>query len=148
MGCRFGRLGRHYFWVSSILGFLPIASRRDGRLWKIGHGSVFTCAQIGNNDTLGAVRAIARSTLREFVERLKGAKKHAPVEAALDAWFHGAEAANWKNPAELKAAHSNASIAGNDRVVFNIEDNSFRLVAAADYLRQAVFIKWVGSHAD
>lgn len=67
---------------------------------------------------------------------------------ALDAWFHEVEAASWKNPAEVKAAYANASIVGNDRVVFNIKGNSFRLVVAVDYIRQVVFIKWVGSHPD
>ncbi|HEX9284697.1 MAG TPA: type II toxin-antitoxin system HigB family toxin [Nitrospirales bacterium] len=70
------------------------------------------------------------------------------MKSALDAWFHEVEAANWKNPAEVKAAYANASIVGNDRVVFNIKGNSFRLVVAVDYLRQVVFIKWLGSHAD
>jgi len=58
------------------------------------------------------------------------------------------EAAKWKNPAEVKAAYANASIVGDDRVVFNIKGNAFRLVVAVDYLRQVVFIKWIGSHAD
>jgi len=109
---------------------------------------VFACAHIGHSDTLVSVRVIARSTLREFVETLKGTKNYAPVKSALDAWFHEVEAAHWKNPAEVKAAYANASIVGGDRVVFNIKGNSFRLVVAVDYLRQLVFIKWVGSHAD
>lgn len=94
------------------------------------------------------MRVIARSTLREFVEGLKGTKNHAPVKSALDAWFHEAEKATWKNPAEVKAAYANASIVGDDHVVFNIKGNAFRLVVAIDYLRQVVFIKWLGSHAD
>lgn len=94
------------------------------------------------------VRVIARSTLREFVETLKGTRNYAPVKAALDAWFHEAEAAKWQTPADVKAAYANASIVGDDRVVFNIKGNAFRLVVAVDYLRQVVFIKWVGSHAD
>ncbi len=94
------------------------------------------------------VRVIARSTLREFVEGLKGTKNYAPVKSALDSWFHEVENAAWANPAEVKAAYANASIVGNDRVVFNIKGNAFRLVVAIDYVRQVVFIKWVGSHAD
>ncbi len=94
------------------------------------------------------MRVIARSTLREFVESLRGTKNFAPVKSALDAWFHETEKAKWKNPAEVKAAYANASIVGDDRVVFNIKGNAFRLVVAIDYLRQVVFIKWVGSHAD
>jgi mRNA interferase HigB len=47
----------------------------------------------------------------------------------------------------LKAAYRNASIAGNDRVVFNIKGNDYRLVVAIDYGRQIVFVKWFGTHA-
>lgn len=94
------------------------------------------------------MRIIARSSLRDFVETLKGTKNHAPVKSALDAWFHEVQAADWKSPAEVKAAYANASIVGADRVVFNIKGNSFRLVVAVDYPRQVVFIKWIGSHGD
>jgi mRNA interferase HigB len=97
---------------------------------------------------LTSVRIIARSTLREFVETLKGTKNYAPVKSALDSWFHEVKGASWKSPAEIKAAYGNASIVGNDRVVFNIKGNSFRLVVAVDYIRQVIFIKWIGSHAD
>jgi hypothetical protein len=51
-------------------------------------------------------------------------------------------------PVVIGCSHANASIVGNDRVVFNIKGNAFRLVVAIDYARQVVFIKWVGSHAD
>ncbi len=116
--------------------------------YKIIYSAFFACAHIGHSDIVVGVRVIARSTLREFVVTLKGTKNYAPVRSALDAWFHEAETATWKNPAEVKAAYANASIVGNDRVVFNIKGNSFRLVVAIDYLRQVVFIKWVGSHAE
>jgi mRNA interferase HigB len=115
--------------------------------YEIIYRQFLACAHNGHNDTLVRVRVIARSTLREFVETLKGTRNYAPVKSSLDAWFHEVEAASWKNPAEVKAAYANASIIGNDRVVFNIKGNSFRLVVAVDYLRQVVFIKWVGSHA-
>ncbi len=94
------------------------------------------------------MRVIARSTLREFAESLKGTKAYAAVKSALDAWFHEAWNAAWKNPADVKAAYANASIVGADRVVFNIKGNDYRLVVAIDYERQVVFIKWVGTHAD
>jgi mRNA interferase HigB len=95
-----------------------------------------------------SVRVIARSTLREFVKTLHRTKNYAPVKCALDAWFHEVEKAAWKNPAELKAVYASASIVGNDRAVFNIKGNAYRLVVAIDYLRQVVFIKWIGTHAD
>jgi mRNA interferase HigB len=43
---------------------------------------------------------------------------------------------------------SNASIIDDERVVFNVKGNDYRLVAAIDYERQTVFIKWIGSHKD
>ena len=79
---------------------------------------------------------------------MKGTKAYAPVKSALDAWFHEAARAEWKNPADVKASYASASIVGKDRVVFNIKGNDFRMVTAIDYVWQIVFIKWLGSHAD
>jgi mRNA interferase HigB len=92
------------------------------------------------------VRVIARSTLTRFLDKLQGSKDYRALKAALDAWFHEARQANWKNSADIKASYSHASIVGADRVVFNIKGNAYRLVVAVDYKRSAVFIKWVGTH--
>ena len=94
------------------------------------------------------MRVIARSTLREFADSLRGTKAHAPVKSALDAWFHEATKAEWKSPADVKASYASASIVGNDRVVFNIKGNDFRMVTAIDYVRQVIFVKWLGTHAE
>ena len=94
------------------------------------------------------VRIIARNTLVRFVENLAGHKDYRTVKAALDAWFHEARHAEWKRPADVKKYYGNASIVGPDRVVFNIKGNDYRLVAAIDYRRAIVFIKWLGSHKD
>ena len=94
------------------------------------------------------MRVIARRTLRRFVESLKGSKDQKAVKAALDAWFHEARQAEWKNPAEVVKAYANASIVGSDRVVFNIKGNDYRLGVAIHYRLQIVFIKWLGSHAE
>jgi len=70
------------------------------------------------------------------------------VKAALDAWFHEVSRASWRTSADLKRSYATASILSSDRVVFNIKGNAFRLVAAVDYQRQIVYIKWLGNHAD
>jgi len=94
------------------------------------------------------VRIIARNTLVRFVENLTGNKDYRAVKAALEAWFHEARREEWKKPAEVKEYFGNASIVGPDRVVFNIKGNDYRLVAAIDYRRGIVFIKWLGSHKE
>jgi mRNA interferase HigB len=46
----------------------------------------------------------------------------------------------------LKRSYRTASVISNDRVVFNIKGNDYRLVTAIDYRRQIIFVKWLGSH--
>ena len=70
------------------------------------------------------------------------------MKAALDAWYREVHRAKWRNPADVKRDYGAASIVGNDRVVFNIKGNDYRLVTANDYGRQAIYIKWIGSHRD
>jgi mRNA interferase HigB len=94
------------------------------------------------------VRIIARKTLKQFVERLKSHKDQRAVKSALDSWFHEAQQADWKGPADVVKSYANASIVGSDRVVFNIKGNDYRLVVAINYHLQITFIKWIGSHAD
>lgn len=94
------------------------------------------------------MRVIARRTLARFVESLRGQKKQRAVKAALDAWFHEVQRARWRNSAEVKRSYATASIVSSDRLVFNIKGNDYRLVAAVDYGRQVVFIKWVGTHRE
>jgi mRNA interferase HigB len=94
------------------------------------------------------VRIIARKTLHDFVDSLKGSKDQRAVKSALDAWFHEVQGSIWKTPADVTRSYANASIVGADRVVFNIKGNDYRLVVAIDYPRQIVFIKWLGSHAE
>jgi mRNA interferase HigB len=93
------------------------------------------------------MRVIARKTLREFVEKLRGARDQRAVKTALDSWFHEVQQADWNSPADVVRAYRNASIVGPDRVVFNIKGNDYRLVVAIHYRLQIVFIKWIGTHA-
>jgi mRNA interferase HigB len=93
------------------------------------------------------VRIIARSTLTRFVESLAGQREQRAVKAALDAWFHEVENADWTSSAEVKKSYANASIVGAERVVFNIKGNDYRMITAVDYKRKIVFIKWLGTHA-
>jgi mRNA interferase HigB len=93
------------------------------------------------------VRIIARKTLRNFVESLRGSEDQKAVKSALDSWFHEVQSSDWHTPADVTRSYANASIVGSDRVVFNIKGNACRLVAAVDYRRQIVFIKWLGTHA-
>jgi mRNA interferase HigB len=88
------------------------------------------------------MRIIARRTLREFWEKQPDARQ------ALQAWYADVKRAEWKSPAEIKAIYRNASIIANNRVVFNIKGNQYRLIVAIHYQYKFVYIRFVGSHAE
>ena len=88
------------------------------------------------------MRVIARSTLREFWE------VHPDCERALKGWYREAKAADWQGPAEVKAEYLSASILHDNRVVFNICGNKYRLVVRISYKSGAVYIRFVGTHSE
>ncbi|HEX5363529.1 MAG TPA: type II toxin-antitoxin system HigB family toxin [Gallionella sp.] len=88
------------------------------------------------------MRVIAISTLREFWE------KHPQAETPLRSWYADACYADWKTPSDIKAAHRKASFVGNNRIVFNIKGNDYRLIVAVHYNRGMLYIRFVGTHAE
>jgi len=70
------------------------------------------------------MRIISRKTLREFWE------EHPSAKIPLQAWYADTKQANWRSPNDIKKTYRNASIVANNRVVFNIKGNDYRLVAA------------------
>jgi mRNA interferase HigB len=88
------------------------------------------------------MRIISRRTLREFWE------KHPDAEQPLRAWYANAKRANWRTPADVKTAYRNASLVANNRVVFNIKGNRYRLVVAIDYQYSIIYIRFVGTHRE
>src|SRR5580765_3209549 len=89
------------------------------------------------------MRIISRKTLRLFWEK----SQYADAEQALKAWFREASKADWATPAEVKAAFRTASIVGNNRVVFNICGNKYRLIGKVNYGYRVLYIRFIGTHA-
>jgi mRNA interferase HigB len=87
------------------------------------------------------VRIIAKRTLREFWER------HRDAEQPLRAWHSEVLREDWKSPIEVTARYGTASIVGDDRVVFNIKGNHYRLVVRINYPYRVVYVRFVGTHA-
>ncbi len=88
------------------------------------------------------MRIISRKKLKEFWE------KHPDVRQPLQAWYNDTKHTEWKSPADIKTVFRNASFVGNDRVVFNLKGNSYRLVVAIRYEHGLVFIRFVGTHQE
>ncbi len=88
------------------------------------------------------MRIIALGTLRDFWDR------HPDAEIPLRSWYANASGADWRRPADIKAAYRNASFIANNRVVFNIKGNDYRLVAAVHYGRGMMFLRFIGKHRE
>jgi len=89
------------------------------------------------------MRVIAKSTLRKFWEQ----PQYADAKGPLESWHDEAVQANWLTPQDIKTQYRNASICGNNRVVFNIGGNKYRLVVEMHYRAGIAWIKFIGTHA-
>lgn len=85
---------------------------------------------------------IKRKTLQVFWQA------HPHVEEPLKAWFKEAENAAWKSFTEIKRRYSSADALPNNRVVFNIKGNQYRLVVQIHYNTGVVYIRFIGTHAE
>ena len=88
------------------------------------------------------MRVVAKKILREFWE------KHEDCEQQLKAWFREAEKAEWENPNQLKVEYPSASILNENRVVFNIKGNKYRLIVKISFDYQMVWIRFIGPHPE
>ena len=87
------------------------------------------------------MRVVAISALRAFWER------HPDAEQPLKAWYDEAKHAAWSMPQDIRNRYATASFVGRNRVVFNIKGNEYRLIVAVAWRFQAVYIKFIGTHA-
>lgn len=89
------------------------------------------------------MRVIAKSTLKKFWEH----PAYGDAQAPLESWYEEAVKAIWTTPQTVKEQYGNASICGNNRVVFNIGGNKYRLVVEMQYRVGIAWVKFIGTHA-
>lgn len=76
------------------------------------------------------------------------AKKHPESRGPLEAWYAEAKRARWNSMKDIKERFGTASILNNERVVFNIHGNDYRLVAFIRFKTRLLFIRFIGTHHD
>ncbi len=85
---------------------------------------------------------IARKTLLDFC------KRYPLANVALLEWYHEILQRDFKNFNELKLLFGNVSIVNDDRVVFNIMGNKYRLIVRIVFKFKVIQIKWFGTHSE
>ena len=88
------------------------------------------------------MRIIAKRTLRDFWI------KHADSEQQLTSWYRETEKAEWNSINELKTEYPNASILKDNRIIFNIKGNNYRLIVKFNFEFQICWIRFIGTHAE
>lgn len=91
------------------------------------------------------MRIFSFSTLRSFWTR-PGCQN---AEGPLRAWHKAVEGAQWETPADVRKFANSADFVANDRVIFDIGGNKYRLIAHVRYAPfYTVFVCFVGTHAE
>ena len=79
--------------------------------------------------------------MRQFWQRYRDA------EPVLDEWYRTVQRLRWTTPADLLAHYPDARILSNNRAVFRIRGNRYRLIVRIDYDYGIVFIRFIGTHS-
>ena len=88
------------------------------------------------------MRVISFSMIRDFIE------KHADADVALRDWYKRTSKANWTNLADIKQTFNTVDYVGNDRYVFDIKGNNYRIVAIVLFINKKVYMRFVGTHEE
>ena len=88
------------------------------------------------------MRIISRRTLKEFYDKPEYKDSKAPIET----WFRETLKAEWNSPNDIKLKYRNASFLLNNRVVFNIHGNKYRLIVKIHYNLKTIYIRFIGTH--
>jgi mRNA interferase HigB len=88
------------------------------------------------------MRIVTYRRIQEF------ATKHADSELALRFWYSTASKKDWSSLNDIKNDFNSVDYVGNNRFVFNIKGNAYRLVAIISFNSKKVYIRFIGTHAE
>jgi mRNA interferase HigB len=88
------------------------------------------------------MHVVSFKALREFI------KDHPDSKVPLNRWYIRMKKGTFKSQHELKKTYSGLDYIGNERYVFNISGNKYRLVAVIFISSQIVFVRFIGTHAE
>ena len=74
--------------------------------------------------------------------------QHTDVQKQIGAWCLEVEEAKWQSPMDVKRRYASASLLGNNRIVFNLKGNKYRLDVKVSFKNQVVLVKRIATHAE
>ena len=88
------------------------------------------------------MRIIAHRTIVAY------GKQYPDVKTALDSWYKTVKGAVWKDFHDMKNTFNSVDNVGNQRYVFNIKGNNYRLVGKTLFVQQIIYIRFIGTHEE
>jgi len=85
---------------------------------------------------------ITTSTLYRFAEI------HADAVEPINDWAEKVKQAEWNNFNDVKQSFRSADFVGNDRYVFNLKGNRYRVVVMIHFKVRTLYVRFIGTHAD
>ena len=70
------------------------------------------------------------------------------MSGAVEAWLAEAQDAVWQTPHDVTQRFPTASVLPENRVVFNLRGNRYRLEVSVAYRAGVVVIRRIGTHAE
>ena len=74
--------------------------------------------------------------------------KHADVKSQIDTWLAFVEDAQWEKPIHLKQSFPKASIRPDNRFIFDLKGNRYRLEVKINFATKIILVKRMGTHAE
>ncbi|MCE7066780.1 type II toxin-antitoxin system HigB family toxin [Dyadobacter sp. CY326] len=74
--------------------------------------------------------------------------KYPEAKIAIAEWASKTESSNWANFMEVKSVFNSVDYVGDNRFVFNVKGNQFRMVAMIFFSVRTVYIRWFGAHSE
>ena len=71
-----------------------------------------------------------------------------PQRCRQQSWYAEASRADWASPEDVKRQFPKTSVVANNRIVFNIAGNAYRLIVSFSYLHRAGYVKFFGAHGE
>ena len=88
------------------------------------------------------MRVISFAVIRDFI------KKHADADVPLRDWYKKVQKADWSDFSDIKKTFNSVDYVGNNRFVFDIKGNTYRIVAIVLFVNKKVYIRFVGTHEE
>lgn len=88
------------------------------------------------------MRIFSEKPLKDYADR------HPEAKSAIQDWIRNVKECRWQSLADIKTKFNSVDYVGNQRYVFNIKGNDYRLVVVIQFRPQFVYVRFIGTHAE